>query len=77
MAPGRRKSSDVWEHFSQPNKKNEVVCNYCKITLVYCKSTGSLRKHLRSKHFFVQLDKRSSDVIETTVEVDNPATSSR
>ncbi|XP_076811671.1 E3 SUMO-protein ligase ZBED1-like [Clavelina lepadiformis] len=52
---GRKKSSSVWEHFSKPDEKNRVVCRHCKGILSYCNSTGSLLKHLKTKHLFLNI----------------------
>ncbi|CAK8683730.1 unnamed protein product [Clavelina lepadiformis] len=52
---GRKKSSSVWEHFCKPDEKNSVVCRHCKAILSYCNSTGSLLKHLKKKHVFLNI----------------------
>nr|CAB3267850.1 zinc finger BED domain-containing protein 4 [Phallusia mammillata] len=46
----RGKTSIVWDHFSQPDGENQVVCQVCQTKLTYCSSTGSLIKHLKYKH---------------------------
>lgn len=48
--PKSRKTSEIWNHFSeQGNEKAE--CNYCKTKLSVLKgSTGNLTRHMRLKH---------------------------
>ncbi|XP_077972397.1 E3 SUMO-protein ligase ZBED1-like [Styela clava] len=56
--PGKRKTSNVWEHFVlRPD--GFAVCNHCKLEMSYCNNTGSLLKHLRTKHIFIGLDQMS------------------
>ena len=57
--PGKRKTSNVWEHFTLKSNKL-AVCNYCKLEMSYCSSTGSLLKRIKTKHLFVDLTRSSS-----------------
>ena len=73
MARGRKKSSAVWEHFSTPDEKNNVIYRHCKAILQYCNSTSSLMKHLKKKHVFIKVSE-TEDCTRPTAS--GPSTSS-
>ena len=56
-AAGRKRISDVWDHFELPvldkDGNKRICCTHCRESLTYCDSTASLRKHLTQKHTFL------------------------
>ena len=56
--PGKQKTLNVWEHFTLKSDKL-AVCNHCKLEMNYCNSTGSLLKHIKTKHIFVDMTQSS------------------
>ena len=47
-----KKRSATWEYFSiaEEDGKKKVFCKLCKVSLVYCGGTTSMKNHLESKH---------------------------
>jgi len=57
--PGKRKTSNVWQHFSLTSFNKVAVCKHCEQEMSYCGSTGNLLKHIKAKHVFVDLSGQS------------------
>ena len=71
MPGGKRKTSDVWEHFTLVSPKT-AKCKYCKVHMSYCQITGSLLKHLKAKHSFLELGAASNANDKTDDHRDEP-----
>ena len=69
--PGKRKTFSVWEHFVLLSSGKIAECKHCKTQMSYCGSTGSLIKHLKAKHVFLNLTAKASSG-ETSQETPEP-----
>lgn len=57
--PSSRLSSDIWNHFTKTAEK-KGKCRYCQLTLSFSSSTSNLKRHLKTKHPTVPLERSGS-----------------